>query len=161
MEVEHMTTHHDRTTRLRTFPIALHHAVAQLDAAALTETPIAGEWSIAQNVHHLADSHLTSYIRCKLIASEHEPPIKPYDQDAWAALPDSCSADLSASMAILAGLHARWADFFDALPSDAWDRAGHHPEYGRVTLASMLKSYVEHGDDHLDQIARTLAAIRQ
>jgi hypothetical protein len=161
MEVEHMTTHHDRTTRLRTFPIALHHAVAQLDAAALTATPIAGEWSIAQNVHHLADSHLNCYIRCKLIATEHEPPLKPYDQDAWATDPDACSADLSASMAILAGLHARWADFFDALPSDAWDRAGHHPEYGRVTLASMLKSYVEHGDDHLDQIARTLAAIRQ
>ncbi len=156
-----MTQYHDQISRLRTFPIALHHAVAHLDAAALTATPLAGEWSIAQNVHHLADSHLNCYIRCKLIATEHEPPLKPYDQDAWAAIPDGCNADLSASMAILAGVHARWADFFAGSPPEAWDRAGHHPESGRVTLARLLTSYVEHGDNHLDQIARTLAAQRQ
>ncbi|MFM2309593.1 MAG: hypothetical protein RLY87_1715 [Chloroflexota bacterium] len=153
--------HEHRTTieRLRTFPIALHAAVAHLDAATLTATPLTGEWSIAQNVHHLADSHLNCYIRCKLIASESEPPLKPYDQDQWAAMPDATDADLSTSLAILAGVHARWAAFYADLPAESWLRGGLHPEAGRVTLASLLVSYVNHGDGHLDQIARTLAAI--
>ena len=78
---------------------------------------------------------------------------------AWAAMPDANAADLSASLAILAGLHSRWAAFYTDLPADAWQRAGHHPESGRNTLVSMLTSYVNHGDSHLEQIARTLAAI--
>jgi uncharacterized damage-inducible protein DinB len=154
-----MHEQHALIERLRTFPIALHAAVAHLDAATLTATPFAGEWSIAQNVHHLADSHLNCYVRCKLIASEAEPPLKPYDQDLWAAMPDASAADLSASLAILAGLHARWAAFYTDLPADAWQRAGHHPESGRNTLTSMLTSYVNHGDGHLEQLTRTLAAI--
>lgn len=154
-----MHDHHTMIERLRTFPIALHTAVAHLDAATLVATPLAGEWSIAQNVHHLADSHLNCYIRCKLIASETEPPLKPYDQDRWAAMPDASAADLSTSLAILAGLHARWAAFYADLPAESWQRAGHHPEAGRVTLASLLTSYVNHGEGHLEQIARTLAAL--
>ena len=48
---------------------------------------------MAQNVHHLVDSHANAYIRCKLILTEEHPALKPYDQDAWAALPDDRFGD--------------------------------------------------------------------
>lgn len=143
---------------LRTYPQRLELALATIPAAALTAHPLPHEWSVAQNVHHLADSHLNAFIRCKLIATEHEPPLKPYDQDAWAAHPDAASADLSASLAILRGLHVRWADFFGALSDADYARIGHHPEAGIMSLERLLKGYVQHGEDHLDQIARTMAA---
>ena len=84
-----------------------------------------------QNVHHLADSHMNSYIRCKLMATEDHPTLKPYDQDLWAAFPDAQKADISGSMAILKSLHERWVEFFESLPVEAWSRTGFHPSVGR------------------------------
>jgi hypothetical protein len=157
-----MTHHHTVTiTALRAFPQQLVMAIADLDDACMLAHPIAGEWSIAQNVHHLADSHMTAFIRCRLIASEVNPPLKPYDQDAWAGFGDSQTADVTASLAILHGLHQRWADFFTNLTDSNWERVGSHPELGAVSLHRQLVGYVAHGDEHLEQIARTLAAYRQ
>lgn len=152
--------HANLITSLRAFPQQLITAIADLDDACMLAHPLAGEWSIAQNVHHLADSHMTAYIRCRLIASEINPPLKPYDQDAWAGFGDSQTADVSASLAILQGLHQRWADFFTNLAESDWERVGYHPELGAVSLHRQLVGYVAHGAEHLDQIARTLAAYR-
>jgi len=147
-------------TALCEFPQRLASAIVNLDDACMTAHPLAGEWSIAQNVHHLADSHMTSYIRCRLIASELNPPLKPYDQDAWAEFADSQTTDVSTSLSILHGLHLRWADFFTNLADSDWERVGLHPELGAVSLQRQLIGYVAHGNEHLAQIARTLAAYR-
>jgi hypothetical protein len=36
---------------------------------------------------------MNSYIRCKLIATEDEPLLKPYDQDRWAEFADASPFD--------------------------------------------------------------------
>ncbi len=143
---------------LRTFPARLSQLVSGLSDEQLTTHYLPNEWTVAQNVHHLADSHINSYIRCKLIATEDHPPLKPYDQDAWAMMVDGQSADLSTSLALLSALHTRWAQFWENLPSADWDRTGYHPENGAMSLRSILPFYVAHGDGHIDQINRTLAA---
>jgi hypothetical protein len=61
---------------------------------------------------------------------------------------------------MLRALHARWVRFWERVPDDAWARAGAHPEYGQMSLDRMLRSYAGHGEAHLDQIRRTLAAGR-
>lgn len=111
-----------------------------------------GGWNARQVVHHLADSHMNAFIRCRLILTEDKPPLKPYDQDAWAKLPDSCAGPLASSLAILRGLHARWAQFFRSLPEEAWTRQGMHPDNGPMTLAGILESYAAHGQRHLEHI---------
>lgn len=147
-----------RIARLRALPEQIAALVAPLSAADLVAHFLAGEWSVAQNVHHLVDSHMNAYIRCRLILTEDQPTLKPYNQDDWAALADAAAADVAPSLAILRGMHERWASFFENLPDGAWDRAGMHPEYGIVTLDSLLASYANHGEAHIDQITRTLAA---
>ena len=143
---------------IRALPGQLAELTTGLTDAQLTGHFLAGEWSVAQNVHHLADSHMNAYVRSRLIATEDNPPLKPYDQDRWAELPDAGTADLSASLALLRGLHARWAIFWEQLPGEHWQRAGFHPENGPMTLADILRTYAAHGLGHLDQIQRTLAA---
>jgi uncharacterized damage-inducible protein DinB len=143
---------------IRALPERLAALVGGLSDAQLTTQFLAGEWTVAQNVHHLADSHMNSYVRCKLIATEDHPTLKPYDQDRWAAFPDAQSADLSTSLALLQALHARWVTFWESLPADAWARTGNHPESGTVSLDDQLALYAAHGEGHLDQIRRTLAA---
>lgn len=147
--------------KIRALPEQVAAFVADLSPEALGAHPIPGEWSIAQNVHHLFDSHVNAYARCKLILTEDRPVLKPYDQDAWAALPDASQADTADSLLLLKGLHARWVVFFEHLREDDWARVGIHPELPgeNYTLARILTGYADHGEAHLDQMARTKARL--
>jgi hypothetical protein len=142
-------------------PVQVADAVRGLSHEQLTTTYLPGEWTIAQNVHHLADSHMNSYIRCKLVATEHNPPLKPYDEQAWAQFPDATTADISASLALLANLHVRWVMFWRSLPEDAWLRTGVHAADGPLTLEQQLQNYAAHGRAHLEQIGRVRAAMNR
>ena len=145
--------------KIRNFPDELAALVAGLTAEQLSAPALDGEWTIAQNVHHIPDSHMNSYIRCKLMATEDTPTLKPYNEKLWSQFPDASGPDLATSLALLRALHARWVIFWQNLPDEAWGRPGYHPENQvTVTLDGMLRDYVAHGEAHLEQIRRTLMA---
>ena len=144
--------------KISKLPGQIEALVHGLSPQQLTTHYLPNEWTVAQNIHHLFDSHANCYIRCKLIATEDNPPLKPYDQDQWANMPDASNADISVSLALLRGLHVRWVQFWNSLPDSDFARAGVHPENGSMSLDRILKSYVAHGEAHIDQIQRTLAA---
>lgn len=144
--------------KIRRLPVQIAALVNSLSDAQLTAHPLADEWSVAQNVHHLADSHMNSYIRCKLIATEEHPTLKPYHQEIWAEMADASGPNVAVSLSLLTALHNRWVIFWENLPEDAWARTGFHPESGAVTLDDQLRLYAAHGAGHIDQITRTLAA---
>ena len=144
--------------QIRALPAQLAELTAGLTLAQLATPFIPGEWSVAQNVHHVADSHMNSFIRLKLILAEDHPTLRPYDQDVWASTPEANLPDLSASLQLIAGLHARWAALFERLDAAQWQRTGFHPENGVVSVEDILRSYAAHGEGHLDQIRKTLAA---
>ena len=124
--------------KIRRLPHQVDELISGLSPQELTAKTLPNEWTVAQIVHHLADSHINSYVRCKLMATEENPTLKPYDEGAWALLSDGSSADLSASLALLKALHARWILFWQDLPDDSWQRTGQHPQSGAVTLARQL-----------------------
>lgn len=138
-------------------PWRIESALAGASDAQLMRPYRPGGWNARQVVHHLADSHMNAFIRSRLILTEDNPPLKPYDQDAWARLPDASTGPLAPSVTILRGLHARWVTFFQALPEEAWTRQGLHPDNGPVTLAAILESYAAHGQRHLEHIRAGLA----
>jgi len=137
--------------QLAAFPAALEEKIAQYGEARL-DTPVRpGEWTIRQIVHHVADAHLTGYMRMKLILTERTPILKPYDQDAWAVLPDM-SMPIEPSLHIVRGVHARWVLTLQDLPAESWARTGVHLENGLVTLDDLLGVYAGHCQAHLGQI---------
>jgi hypothetical protein len=153
-----LATRQQLIEKIRRLPQQVEEFTNGLTPEDLTTHFLEGEWSVAQNVHHLADSHLNSYIRLKLILTEDNPTIRPYDQNLWAMTPEANSPDLSASLTLLRGLHQRWADLFASLDESQWRRTGFHPESGEITPLSLLEYYAAHGEGHLDQMQRTLAA---
>ena len=59
-----------KIVQIRDLPAKLEVLVKDLDDTQL-DTPCGeGEWTIRQVVHHVADSHMNSYIRLKLILTE-------------------------------------------------------------------------------------------
>jgi len=148
----------ERIAKLAMLPGQLSQLVVGLSEAQLTTHFLPDEWTVAQNVHHLGDSHMNSVIRLKLILTEDHPTLRPYDQDAWALTPEANSAELTPSLTLLSGLHARWVRLFSELEESQWQRTGYHPENGDVSVEDLLITYAAHGEGHLDQIRRTLAA---
>ena len=149
---------HAMIQTIANLPEDLTAAVSHLSEEQLTTYYLDEEWTIAQNVHHMADSHMNSFIRLKLILTEDNPTIKPYNQEAWANMVDEVNTDLENSLSILRGLHRRWVMVFESLSDEDWQRTGHHPEIGDITVDDLLQIYDAHCRDHLDQIKRTLAA---
>ena len=97
----------DARNVLSTLPEALRAAVRDLTDEQLDTPYRPAGWTVRQVVHHLADSHMNAFVRLKLALTEAKPAIKPYDEAAWAQLPDS-RLPLDSSLALLDGLHARW-----------------------------------------------------
>ena len=70
----------ERIARIESAPERLREAVAGLDDGQL-DTPYRPEgWTVRQVVHHVPDSHLNAYLRCKWALTEDEPAIKTYDE---------------------------------------------------------------------------------
>ncbi len=147
--------------KLREFPARLEAAVGGLSDAQLDEPGGEGEWSVRQVIHHLADAHMNGIIRMKLVLTEEKPILKPYDQEEWARLADTTRAAVGPSMQILKGVHERWSTLLEGLPEPAWQRQGVHLEAGLLTLDGLLATFVGHGENHLQQIAKIRSANRR
>jgi hypothetical protein len=144
--------------KIRRFPSELEATVKSLTEEQLLTQYIPGEWSVAQNVHHLADSHMNAFIRLKLILTEDNPSLKPYDQDAWAERIDGFDPPIQDSIMILRGLHHRWVALWESLSDAEWGRVGNRPDSTEpVTPETLLKTYSRHGEAHIEQIRKTLA----
>jgi uncharacterized damage-inducible protein DinB len=134
-------------------PGVFRQAVAGLDDSQL-DTPYRPEgWTVRQVIHHLADSHINSYIRFRLALTEDEPTIKPYFEDRWAELHDAKTAPIEVSLSLLDALHARWADLLRSLSDADFARKFRHPERGLIRLDTNLALYAWHSRHHTGHIA--------
>jgi uncharacterized damage-inducible protein DinB len=132
-------------------PAALRRAVAGLSDGQLDTRY--RNWTARQIVHHLADSHVNSYVRFKWALTEDRPRIKAYDEGRWAALDDSRAGPVDAPLALLDALHARWVLLLRSLSEAQLARSFVHPDTGRDTrLDAALAYYAWHGRHHTGQI---------
>ena len=132
-------------------PAQLRRAVEDLSAEQLDTPYRPGGWTVRQLVHHVPDSHLNAYVRCKLALTEDVPTIKPYDEAAWAQLPDS-RMPVETSLVLLETLHARWVTLLRSVAEEQWARRLNHPESGVMRLDQLLALYAWHGPHHVAHV---------
>jgi hypothetical protein len=132
-------------------PADFRKAVAGLGDAGL-ETPYRdGGWTLRQVIHHVADSHMHSYLRMKFALTEDKPLIKPYDEQAWSEFEDA-RGPVEPSLALLQSLHLRWVHFLRSLAAPDFEKAYVHPVLGDVSLAKAMELYAWHGRHHITHI---------
>jgi hypothetical protein len=139
---------HALIDRIEGAPGRLGAAVAGLDAGQLDTPYRPGGWTVRQVAHHVPDSHLNAYLRCKWALTEDEPAIKTYDEERWAELPDSRTVPVEVSLALLDSLHRRWVGLLREMSAADFQRSLRHPEHGLITLDQILGLYAWHGDHH-------------
>ncbi|WP_046178374.1 YfiT family bacillithiol transferase [Domibacillus tundrae] len=132
-------------------PALLHRTVESLTNEQLDTPYRNGGWTVRQVVHHVADSHMNAYIRFKLALTEELPVIKPYDEAAWAELPDS-SMPVDVSLVLLESLHKRWTRLLSELQTGDLEKTFIHPDSGEVTVGENIGMYAWHGRHHLAHI---------
>ncbi|NNV54295.1 YfiT family bacillithiol transferase [Limnovirga soli] len=138
---------------IKFLPEDLEMAIQNLDEHQLQTPYRDGGWTVKQLVHHVADSHMNAYIRFKLGITEINPAIKPYDEKAWANLPDVEQLPINISLTILHALHQRWVIAIKDLSEEQWERTVFHPEHKiNMSLWHLLGMYAWHGKHHVKHI---------
>jgi uncharacterized damage-inducible protein DinB len=133
-------------------PAALRAAVARLNERQFDTPYRPGGWTVRQVLHHVPDSHMNAYCRCKLALTEDNPTIKPYDEVAWAGIADTAMTPPEVSLALLEALHARWVILLESMSAADFARSFTHPEHGPRTLDWLLQLYAWHGRHHAAHI---------
>lgn len=153
-----MESRADYIEAYRKLPAQLREKVRGLSVEQLTTAYNAPEWTIAQNIHHLADTHMVCIRRFKLILTSPSFQFTAYDVNAIAEMPDAKDADIEHSLKILEGLHARWAVLLENLSDAEWGKIGKasSPDRADYNLEELARIYAQHGINHLQQIQDVL-----
>jgi hypothetical protein len=128
-------------------PARYRDAVSGLSDAQL-DTPYRPEgWTVRQVVHHVADSHMNSFIRFRLALTEDTPTIKPYDEAKWALLKDAAEP-VEISLQLIDSIHHRWVVMLRSLGSADFGSKLRHPDIGLIDLDFLLALYAWHSRHH-------------
>ncbi len=134
------------------FPVSIRDAVKGLNAQQMQTPYRPGGWTSHQVVHHVADSHINSFVRFKLGLTEDAPTVRPYEEALWAELADYKDAPVDISFGILDGVHARWVVLLRSMGDTEFAREIRHPERGGMRLDVVLALYDWHCRHHIAHI---------
>jgi hypothetical protein len=139
--------------QFRLAPNILFEAVKDLKESQLLSTYRPGGWTLAQVVHHLVESDVNAYPRLKYALTQDVPDVMIAQQGLWAELIDAKSANISSSLTLFEAIRNRWADAFESLSPDDFNRQWRHARYGLLTIDALLQQYTWHAQHHIFQIS--------
>jgi DinB superfamily len=121
-------------------------------------TPMAdGEWSALQLVGHLFDVDVVYGFRWRLALTEDTPAYPGYNEKAWSQLARPAPPRL---LDALAGVRLANTALLRRLDQRELRRRGVHGEQGSEDVQRMIDKVAGHDLAHLDQLRRTIAAVR-
>ncbi len=127
----------------------------------LTAHPLPGKWSVAEIVHHLADSETIAGIRLRRLLAEDRPVIQGYDQEGFAARLRYNERDLRPAWEAFRSTRGTTVQLLRGMSEADWHRTGWHTEAGLYTAESWLEIYSEHAHKHAAQIRRLREALER
>jgi len=134
-------------------------ALEGFPAGSLTVHPIAGKWSAAEIIHHLADSEMTSAIRLRRLLTEENPVIQGYDQDLFATVFKYNEREIAPSLDAFRAARETTVQILRRMTDADWKRKGTHTESGEYSVDDWLEIYANHAHGHADQIRRLREAL--
>jgi hypothetical protein len=143
--------------QIQALPAQLHTLLAAIQPNQESWTYRAQSWTIRQIVHHLADTHLNGFVRCKLAFTAACPTVAPYDENAWSQTCDATEQPLIHSLSILNGLHARWSNLLLSNMHLLTVKHYYHPQLQQnMYVWQDAHKYAWHGLHHLAHIQLAL-----
>ncbi|MGA9996171.1 MAG: DinB family protein [Pyrinomonadaceae bacterium] len=139
-------------------PRIVHQLTNNLQGTAGTWKPSAEEFSVLENVCHLADLEREGYgVRIARLIKEDAPVMQDFDGARAAKERDYNSLDLSEALRDFTRAREEAMKTVRALSTEQLDRSGTLEGAGKITLARLLLMMREHDESHL----KDLRALRE
>lgn len=148
----------DAIATIAALPAQLKDAIRRLGDARMETRYREGGWTARQVIHHLADSHLNSFVRFRVALTEDCPEIKTYNEKSWAELSDARGGPVEDSVLLIEGLHNRWVRLLESMTPADFERNVRHPERGLMSLAQLTRLYAWHCRHHLAHLEIVITA---
>lgn len=116
------------------------------------------EWSPRELLIHMIDTELVYGFRMRLLMAEKKPSITPMDQNDWVGT--FTYGNLNAEQLIRAFTPLRRInlELLQSVDPKLFDRKGHHPEFGMISVADLIPHIAAHDQSHLQQIRDRIPA---
>jgi DinB superfamily len=133
-------------------PAALASIADAIGAMRISVAPAPGKWTPAEILCHLADCEVAFGFRLRQTLAQDNHTIQPFDQDRWAALYPS----ITAQQALVAFTAMReWnLILIRNAPPTAAAKPVTHPERGAMTFSTILETMAGHDINHLQQLQK-------
>jgi hypothetical protein len=135
-------------------PALLSAALGQFPKRMWLFRPSPGIWSIHENILHLADREVHSYIRCRRFIAEPGTSVPKFDSENWAATLGYFHQSTREALKILCHLRKMTYGLLLALPDPVWEYSLEHETEGRLTLSEWIRLEAEHIPHHIRQMKR-------
>jgi hypothetical protein len=113
-----------------------------------------GLWSIQEVVIHLQDGEFAFAHRVKRVLAEDNPAYDAWDENRYVERLVYDRQSAADAVEIVTRLRSQVTEILRAMPDDAFNRTGTHPERGRQTVTDILGYAVWHIDHHVKFIHR-------
>jgi hypothetical protein len=157
-QIEAIQRRHKVLADLESGPVALAEATRGLSDEALRRRPAADKWSIVEIACHLRDIERVYAERFTRMAHQEKPTFWMLDNDGTAEGLRYREADLRGVLKEWKRLRDDTMVLLRALPHASWQRTGHHPKRGELTVEQLAGVLVGHDRNHLERIAVLRAA---
>lgn len=122
--------------------------IAGLTRAQLLATPVVGTWSMQQLVVHMLESELAAVHRMRRIVAEDVPLLIAYDETLAAKNLGYEKTDAAQAAELFRMLRVFATAWLRTLDGAAFARQGVHNQRGKISLATMVALYADHGEHH-------------
>ena len=131
---------------------------ARIEAMAAAWTPerlersyAPGKWTARQILLHLAEGEAMMSVRLRMALTQDDFTFQPYDQDKWIGR-EPAGATGPLALAAFVAMRAVELPLFRSLTPADRTRACRHPERGRMTVETVLRTLAGHDLNHLAQL---------
>jgi hypothetical protein len=132
---------------------ALRNAVEAVPADLLDKRPEPEEWSVLETLVHVRDVVMLAYgFRIRTLLFQEDPTVPTYSDESnllAASRQNLSAADLVDMIEVE---HRQTVRVLSHLADEAWEREGHHPEFGTMSLKFLANRIALHAADHTQQI---------
>jgi hypothetical protein len=142
----------DITAYMRQVPDLVDGVIEGLSDDELRRRPSPDDWSALEVCCHLRDDAEIEGQRVRRLVEEDEPALASYDQEALARERDYPGDEIGRVRTALRAFWGGLAYQLEGLTDEQWERAGTHPEQGRLTVRSRAEGALEHGQAHIEQL---------
>jgi hypothetical protein len=137
----------------------LRAELAALPDRLLAWHPAPGEWCVKEVIGHLIEAERRGFAgRIRVILAADTPRLEGWDPPAVAAARGDCARPAAALLDELAALREDSASLVGRLLAADLDRAGLHPQVGRLPVRELLQEWVHHDRNHVRQALANVQA---